>query len=207
MNKKVQERKPLASLFPAANKDAIDLMEQMLTYNPSKRPLAKDALKHPWLAGQHDPENEPDAPHKIDFDFERRKVLSTSDVRVLISAECKKVAQEMYGDETREHEPENVSLPPIPGAQRIEREDSEPMASRAERFLEEQDALDGMRVPGSPKSPMKIDDDEYHNIARYQQKVEDSGTKKNAISGMDLEGPDTPSGPAKGCWHPGCTIS
>ena len=38
--------------------------------------LRWEALRHPWLAEQHDPENEPDCPRKIDFDFERRKVTA-----------------------------------------------------------------------------------------------------------------------------------
>jgi len=73
-------RKDLATLFPGANKDSIDLMNSMLQYDPSKRPSAADALQSKWIEAQHDPENEPDAPGKIDFDFERRSKLSTEDV-------------------------------------------------------------------------------------------------------------------------------
>lgn len=76
-NKKRWERKPWSSIFPEANKDALDLMDRMLRYDPGQRPLAAEALEHPWLAAQHDPANEPVANSTVDFPFERNKALTT----------------------------------------------------------------------------------------------------------------------------------
>jgi mitogen-activated protein kinase 1/3 len=41
-----------------ANKQAMDLLKQMLVFNPHKRITAEEALKHPYFAKLHDPEEE-----------------------------------------------------------------------------------------------------------------------------------------------------
>lgn len=40
--------------FPDSNKQAVDLMEKLLQFDPRKRPTAEEALRHPWLASLHD---------------------------------------------------------------------------------------------------------------------------------------------------------
>lgn len=44
-----QERKPWSELFPGANADALDLLEQLLTFNPYYRITAKEALRHKYF--------------------------------------------------------------------------------------------------------------------------------------------------------------
>ncbi|KAK9429534.1 kinase-like domain-containing protein [Lipomyces doorenjongii] len=71
-----KKRVSFASMFgPDTNPLAIDLLEKMLTFNPSKRITVEDALKHPYLEPYHDPEDEPTAPAIPEgfFDFDRRK--------------------------------------------------------------------------------------------------------------------------------------
>ena len=43
---------PLSSLLPNASENAIDLMSQMLRYDPLKRPSALQALQHPFFNGE-----------------------------------------------------------------------------------------------------------------------------------------------------------
>ena len=49
-------------MFPDADPQALDLMERMLHFDPSKRITVTDALQHPWLAELHEEEAEPCAP-------------------------------------------------------------------------------------------------------------------------------------------------
>ncbi len=48
---------------------AIDLLEQMLVFDPKKRVKAGDALAHEYLAPYHDPTDEPVAEEKFDWSF------------------------------------------------------------------------------------------------------------------------------------------
>jgi serine/threonine protein kinase len=46
-------------LFPQANPLAIDLLSQMLCFDPAKRISCEQALNHPYLQVWHDPADEP----------------------------------------------------------------------------------------------------------------------------------------------------
>ncbi|KAK9367517.1 kinase-like domain-containing protein [Lipomyces kononenkoae] len=86
-----KKRVPLGSLFRAeTNPLAIDLLEKMLTFNPSKRITVEDALEHAYLEPYHDSEDEPTAPAIPEgfFDFDRRKdELSKEQLKWLIHDE------------------------------------------------------------------------------------------------------------------------
>lgn len=53
----------LTEVFSGASAQALDLMFQCLQFNPDKRIRAADALKHPYVAEFHNPDDEPDYPH------------------------------------------------------------------------------------------------------------------------------------------------
>ena len=48
---------------------AIDLLEDMLVFDPRKRVKATDALAHEYLSPYHDPTDEPVAEEKFDWSF------------------------------------------------------------------------------------------------------------------------------------------
>lgn len=70
-----KKRASFAAMLPNTNPFAIDLLEKMLTFNPTKRITVEAALQHPYLEPYHDPEDEPTAPPIPEgfFDFDRRK--------------------------------------------------------------------------------------------------------------------------------------
>lgn len=61
---------PFQRLFPNANPDALDLLDQMLAFDPSSRVSVEQALEHRYLSIWHDASDEPDCPTTFDFSFE-----------------------------------------------------------------------------------------------------------------------------------------
>ncbi|KAI3632014.1 hypothetical protein MIR68_009850 [Amoeboaphelidium protococcarum] len=60
---------PFPRLYPNATPVAIDLLEKLLDFDPSRRITVEQALQHPYLETYHDPEDEPTC-SPIDFSFE-----------------------------------------------------------------------------------------------------------------------------------------
>jgi len=79
-------RVDLRTLAPNASPLALDLMEKMLIFNPSKRISVNDALNHPYLSFFHDAEDEPECHSAFDFSFEKLN-LTTKEYKMLIFQE------------------------------------------------------------------------------------------------------------------------
>jgi serine/threonine protein kinase len=97
---KKQKKVPFRQIFPKTNPLALDLLEKMLEFNPSKRISVEEALNHPYLARLHHPASEvpplpspplpllhsthvlspPQTTSKSQFDFEFEKVDMTKAV-------------------------------------------------------------------------------------------------------------------------------
>jgi len=73
----IYPKTPWGKLFTAAGNDALDLLEKMLTYNPSKRISAQDALLHPYFRNKPRPTPPSKLPHcaKVDANSNKRKHL------------------------------------------------------------------------------------------------------------------------------------
>lgn len=61
---------PFQRLFPNANPDALDILDRMLSFDPTSRISVEDALEHPYLQIWHDASDEPSCPSTFDFHFE-----------------------------------------------------------------------------------------------------------------------------------------
>lgn len=53
----------------SSSSSAIDLLENMLVFDPKRRVRAGDALAHEYLSPYHDPTDEPVAEEKFDWSF------------------------------------------------------------------------------------------------------------------------------------------
>jgi mitogen-activated protein kinase 15 len=56
---------PLQQIFPKASPEALDLLHSLLQFNPEKRLTAEQAIRHPYLAQFHNPDDEPVCPGPI----------------------------------------------------------------------------------------------------------------------------------------------
>lgn len=84
---------PFRHTFPNANPDALDLLERMLTFVPSERITAEQALEHKYLSIWHDPADEPSCPKLFDFRFEELQEIP--DLRVAVYDEVRRFRHEV----------------------------------------------------------------------------------------------------------------
>lgn len=77
----VRPQRPLHVLFPQASTDALDLLRKLLQFNPDKRIDAYSALRHPYLAQFHNPDDEPTLAKPVIISIDDNKRFSISEYR------------------------------------------------------------------------------------------------------------------------------
>lgn len=80
-------RQPLARVFPHVHPLAIDLVEKMLTFDPTRRISVEDALAHPYFARLHDEADEPVCLEPFSFEFEQQ-ALGEEQIKDMIYKEA-----------------------------------------------------------------------------------------------------------------------
>lgn len=91
----LSEKVTLSNLCKNASSEALDLLNQCLRFNPTKRCSADAALRHPYVAEFHDPEFEPDYEHgHITIDINDNIKLSADEYRERLYLEIKARAKE-----------------------------------------------------------------------------------------------------------------
>lgn len=98
------ERVPLHQIYPNASADAVDMVEQMLQFEPSRRLTAEQALAHPFLTKYHSPSEEPSCP-AFDFSFDESQV-APEQLKALLLQEMKE-----YDRPRRRYAPSDASSP------------------------------------------------------------------------------------------------
>ncbi|KAN0062236.1 mitogen activated protein kinase 2 [Thecaphora frezii] len=114
-----QPRIPFERLYPKANPLALDLLAQMLEFDPAKRISCEEALKHPYLAVWHDPADEPTCPVKFDFGFE--SVDDVEGMKDLILDEVRSFRLEVRRQARQVQQARRQESLPIPTREDIQR--------------------------------------------------------------------------------------
>ncbi|KAI4965034.1 hypothetical protein ZWY2020_057628 [Hordeum vulgare] len=73
---------PLSSMYPQAHPLAIDLLQKMLVFDPSKRISVTQALEHPYMSPLYDPSANPPAQVPIDLDIDEN--IGTDMIREML---------------------------------------------------------------------------------------------------------------------------
>jgi len=84
----------LNEMFPSASLEALDLLRTCLAFNPGKRILAKDALRHPYVVQFHNPEDEFECPNIIQIPIDDNTKLTVQDYRERLYNEVLKKKKE-----------------------------------------------------------------------------------------------------------------
>ena len=85
----------LRDMFPTASDDALDLLRNLLQFNPNRRLTADQALRHPYVAQFHNPEDEPVCTRKINIPIDDNQKFSIREYRNKLYADIHKRKKEL----------------------------------------------------------------------------------------------------------------
>lgn len=93
----VKKAVPLWKLLPTADVQALDLLQKMLSFDPSARISVPDALAHPWLASYHEETDEPDCPTAFEKWRDIEKLETLEDFKKALWEEIEDYRMEVRG--------------------------------------------------------------------------------------------------------------
>lgn len=85
----------LDSIFPTADEDSIDLMKNLLKFNPNERLTVEEALEHPYVSQFHNVDNEPVCKKIIKIPIDDNKKFSIKEYRLKIYTDIHKRKKEL----------------------------------------------------------------------------------------------------------------
>ncbi|KAH9160769.1 kinase-like protein [Lactarius sanguifluus] len=91
----VRRKVSFKKLIPQADPQALDLLEKMLSFDPTSRVTVTQALAHPWLAAYHDANDEPSCPEKFDRWREIEELETIEQFRAALWAEMSDFRREV----------------------------------------------------------------------------------------------------------------
>lgn len=116
-----RKKKPFSQLFEGKNPLALDLLEQLLTFNPKRRIDVEGALAHPYLESYHDPMDEPTAvpldANFFDFDYQKditKEELKGESTTVIDGLLLNAFTVLIFEEVTRPHQPQAPVVPETP---------------------------------------------------------------------------------------------
>ena len=86
--------KPLHEFFPTASDEALDLLKNLLRFNPNKRFTAEQALEHPYVSEFHNIDDEPSCERVIEIAIDDNTKFSIREYRDKLYQEIMKKKKE-----------------------------------------------------------------------------------------------------------------
>ena len=89
------KKKRLRDIFPTASDDALDMLKNLLHFNPAKRLTAEECLQHPYVAQFSNPDEEINCTKKINIPIDDNQKFSIKEYRNKLYADIHKRKKEL----------------------------------------------------------------------------------------------------------------
>jgi mitogen-activated protein kinase 15 len=93
----------LRDVFPTASDDALDMLKNLLQFNPTKRLSADAALRHPYVAQFHNIDDEPVCNRKINIPIDDNQKFSIREYRNKLYSDIHKRKKELRKKALQSH--------------------------------------------------------------------------------------------------------
>ncbi|KAH9032327.1 kinase-like protein [Lactarius hengduanensis] len=145
----VRRKVSFKKLIPQADPQALDLLEKMLSFDPTSRVNVTQALAHPWLAAYHDANDEPSCPEKFDRWREIEELETIEQFRAALWAEMSDFRREVraVGAEADE---QPSALPSEMPTRSLSTPSEAPVSPQKENFSQEVARSRRQSTSGSP---------------------------------------------------------
>ncbi|KAF8909399.1 kinase-like domain-containing protein [Gymnopilus junonius] len=104
---------PFKKVIPTADPQALELLGEMLSFDPTERITVPDALERPWLSAYHDPTDEPDCPNKFEKWREIEELETMEQFREALWNEIEDYRREVRGLDLSALPPLSTSPAPL----------------------------------------------------------------------------------------------
>lgn len=168
--------KPLHEFFPTASDEALDLLKNLLQFNPNKRLTAEEALEHPYVSEFHNIDDEPSMDRVIEIAIDDNTKFSIREYRDKLYQEIMKKKKEQ-----RKIILDNTFIPNV-----VYGSKAQPIRKEEEKLQKQSNNNNNNNTYNHPHNEQKYEKVNYGSVAKKPEKS--TYSNNNAMTGNMLGG-------------------
>jgi len=177
----VSRPRPLNEMFPSATAEALDLLRICMQFNPTKRPSAHQALRHPYVVQFHNAEDEFDCDRVIRIPIDDNTKLTVQDYRERLYNEVLKKKKEQRRSHRR-----NLELQ---------------QQQQQQQYDQQQQAASQQQHSSAHYSQHSAPQAHYHSSQHASSTAASQGVRRSSHSSTPSSGTPSHTAPSQGVAH------
>jgi len=177
----VSRPRPLNEMFPSATAEALDLIQICMQFNPTKRPSAHQALRHPYVVQFHNAEDEFDCDRVIRIPIDDNTKLTVQDYRERLYNEVLKKKKEQRRSHRR-----NLELQ---------------QQQQQQQYDQQQQAASQQQHSSAHYSQHSAPQAHYHSSQHASSTAASQGVRRSSHSSTPSSGTPSHTAPSQGVAH------